>query len=186
MALYTQAENDKLAQLLNTSTAKEAEFQAEVQRNIAIKNAGSMPGPGGMTLYSYGGSLMPAANYNTILNASNQSVELFKQNAITAKNAYDSYKLFLVDSYQLAFNTANPTAAVQIAAGQAQAAADLAIATAQGKAATVEITAKAELEARNATFAAKNKQIILYVGIALTVIIVAAFVYFKFSRKVKP
>jgi len=45
---------------------------------------------------------------------------------------------------------------------------------------------KADLEAQGATFAAKNKQLFLYVGIGLTLLVVGVVVYLKVTTKARP
>ena len=90
-----------------------------------------------------------------------------------AYNKYTDAKSNLVSPAELQAHTeaiiANTTNATVTAAAQAEL--------------TKAAAAKAESEAAQTTFSAKNKQAILYVSIALVVIFVSGWAFFKFKKK---
>lgn len=124
-------------------------------------------------------SLPVAQKYKDLMDAA----KIAQDSAFTA---FNTLRDTISAADQAAFNAANPTAAVQIAQTQAQAQADTASAQALGKAKEVETLAKAEIESQAAVFAAKNKQVILWGGVIVLVIVVFGVVYLKFVRKQKP
>lgn len=107
--------------------------------------------------------------------ASDASLVAKKTNMDNALKAYNLYKEDIQAQEKAAFAAANPNIALEINKADAEAAAAAA-------AKTAEIKAKAELEAQNASFAAKNKQVILYAGVVLVVIVVGVFIYLKVKK----
>lgn len=114
-----------------------------------------------------------------------------------ALSAYNAYKEDIAAQERAAFAAANPNAAIEISKAEAEADANAAIgiskAEAEAKAnAAIAISkaeaeaaaakANAELAAQNASFAAKNKQVILYAGVVLVVIVVGVFIYLKVKK----
>lgn len=96
--------------------------------------------------------------------ASDASLAAKKLNMENALKAYNLLKEDIASREQASFIAANPNLAVDIAKTKA------------------ETSAKAELEKQNATFAAKNKQTILYAGIVLVVVVVGVFIYLKVKK----
>lgn len=106
---------------------------------------------------------------------SNASLATKKVAMNNALSAYNAYKEDIAAQEKAAFAAANPNAAIEISKAEAEA-------NANAAAKTAEIKAKAELEAQNASFAAKNKQVILYAGVVLVVIVVGVFIYLKVKK----
>lgn len=150
----TTTQQSTLDQLFQDYIEKKALYDAEVLDNYKAKN------------YSNSG-IDPIA--------SDASLAAKKTNMDNALEAYNLYKEDIQTQEQAAFAAANPNIALEKHKADAEAAAAAA-------AKTAEIKAKAELEAQNASFAAKNKQVILYAGVVLVVIVVGVFIYLKVKK----
>lgn len=152
-------------------------------KSLAENNQGHANQQNGVWVFPYSGAQTDEASFYNWLAQSDSALTSYKQAMESAKKSYEDYKKIIDDLTTAQYASTNPTLYADIIKNKdlAEANAAATLEAEKTKAATEQT--KLQIEAQTASFAAKNKQAILYVGIALTVIVVGVAIYLKFKKK---